>query len=222
MGPIRPRVNSSAAKLGPRFKRNFRKAITETCREQGIEIVQALITKIKPPQAIALPLRAREVAAQQLKQYTQQALQQNQEAKLATETALIEQKKELVKADRGVITETIKAEAEQGVALAEANRDREVAAKQLEAAKDRAEAILARATAEAAVIGFENEADAAGWKKAVEALGNDGEAYARFTLYQKLAPGYRAIMVNTADSPLMDIFRGFANPQKRQSTDAKN
>ncbi|MCH8046275.1 MAG: SPFH domain-containing protein [Planctomycetes bacterium] len=207
------------------FQAEFQKALTETCQARGIEIVQALITKIKPPQAIAEPLRAREVAAQQLKQYTQQALQQEQEAKLATEKALIEQKKQLVEAGREIITETTKAESEQVVALAEAKRDQEVAEKKLEAAKDQAEAMLAKAAAEAAVIGFANEADAAGWKKAVEALGNDGEAYARFVLYQKLAPGYRSIMVNTADSPLMEIFRTFAKPETSKKADpaaAKN
>jgi len=198
-----------------KFQTEFQKAITETCKAQGIEIVQALITKIKPPQAIAQPLRNREVAAQELKQYTQQALQQEEEAKLATENAMIDQKKQLVKADRDVVEETTKAEEEQGVALEEANRDKEVAEKKLEAAKDEAVAILAKAGAEAAVIGFENEADAAGWKIAVEALGNDGEAYARYVFYQKLAPGYRNIMTNTADSPLMEVFRAFtgkANP----------
>ena len=105
------------------------------------------------------------------------------------------------------------------VALAEAYRDKEVAEKKLEAARDQAEAMLAKAAAEAAVIGFANEADAAGWKKAVEALGNDGEAYARYVLYQKLAPGYRSIMVNTADSPLMEIFRTFAKPGTSGKTD---
>ena len=196
------------------FQAEFQQAITDTCEAQGIEIVQALITKITPPQAIAEPLRNREVAAQQLKQYTQEILQQDQEAKLATEQQLIEQKKQLVEASREVVTETTKAEEEQGVALAEANRDMEVAEKKLEAAKDQADAILAKASAEAAVIGFENEADAAGWSKAVEALGNDGEAYARYVLYQKLAPGYRSIMTNTADSPLMEVFRGFTAPTK--------
>ena len=102
----------------------------------------------------------------------------------------------------------------QQVALAEANRDMEVAEKKLDAAKDQAEAILAKASAEAAIVGFENEADAAGWKKAVEALGNDGEAFARYTLYKKLAPGYRSIMTNTADSPLMDVFRSFTEPSQ--------
>lgn len=196
------------------FQSEFQERITETCKEQGIEIVQALITKIKPPQAIAEPLRAREVAAQELKQYTQQILQQEQEANLATNKSLIEQKKKLVEAEREVVTDVTKAEEEQQVALAEANRDMEVAEKKLDAAKDQAEAILAKASAEAAIVGFENEADAAGWKKAVEALGNDGEAFARYTLYQKLAPGYRSIMTNTADSPLMDVFRNFTEPSQ--------
>ena len=189
------------------FQKAFQKAITDTCDEQGIEIVQALITKIKPPQAIASPLREREVAAQELKQYKQQTLQQLQEAKLATEKAMIQQRKDLVAADKTVIEEVTKAEEEQGVSLEEANRDKEVAQKELDAAKDRAIAILAQKRAEAAVIGFENIADAAGWKKAVEAMGGDGEAFARFVLYQKLAPGYRSIMTNTADSPLMQMFQ---------------
>jgi regulator of protease activity HflC (stomatin/prohibitin superfamily) len=189
------------------FQNEFQKAITETCEAQGIEIVQALITKIKPPQAIAEPLRQREVAAQELKQYTQQILQQQEEAKLATETAMIEQKRELVGAERIVIEAVTLALEEQQVALEAANRDKAVATEKLEAAKDEAEAIISRATAKAAVIGFENEADAAGWKKSVEALGNDGEAYARYVLYKKLAPGYRSIMTNTADSPLMEVFK---------------
>jgi hypothetical protein len=188
------------------FQNEFQQAITDTCKEQGIEIVQALITKIKPPQAIAEPLRQREVSAQELKQFTQEILQQQEEAKLATEKARIEQKKELVGAERLVIEAVTLALQEQGVALEAANRDVAVATEKLDAAKDEAEAILARATAKAAVIGFENDADAAGWKRAVEALGDDGEAYARYVLYQKLAPGYRSIMTNTADSPLMDIF----------------
>ena len=60
----------------------------------------------------------------------------------------------------------------------------------------------------------------AGWKKAVEALGNDGEAYARYVLYQKLAPGYRAIMTNTADSPLMEVFQNLAADGKPATSDS--
>ena len=192
------------------FQTEFQQVITQRCRSEGIEIVQALITKIRPPQAIAEPLRNREIAAQELKQYTQQILQQQQEARLATEQALIEQKKAMIGADRTVVEDVTLARQEQQVAIEATNRDKAVATEKLAAAKDEAEAILARASAKAAVIGFENEADAAGWKKAVEALGNDGEAFARYVLYQKLAPGYRDIMTNTKDSPLMRVFQNFA------------
>lgn len=192
------------------FQAEFQRAITETCKTQGIEIVQALITKIRPPQAIAQPLRDREVSAQELKQYTQQMLQQQQEAKLATEKALIDQRRKLIGANRNVVEAVTLAKEEQQVALEAANRDKAVAEQKLEAAKDEAQAILSRAQAKAAVIGYQNEAEAAGWKKAVEALGNDGEAYARYVLYQKLAPGYRNIMTNTADSPLMRVFESFS------------
>ena len=53
--------------------------------------------------------------------------------------------------------------------------------------------------------------------RVLEALGGDGEAFARYVLYQKLAPGYRAIMTNTADSPLMEVFRTFAKPAEAAS-----
>ena len=204
------------------FQTAFQQAITETCEAQGIEIIQALITKIVVPDAIAGPLREREVAAQTLLQYTQQILQQDQEALLATATEMIEQRRSLVAADRTVVEEVTKAEEEQGVALEEANRDMEVAELELQAAMDKAIAIRAQKRAEAAVIGFENEADAAGWQRAVEALDNDGEAFARYVLYQKLAPGYRSIMTNTADSPLMEVFQSFVPESTPQTPTEDN
>ncbi|MEZ6095905.1 MAG: SPFH domain-containing protein [Pirellulaceae bacterium] len=190
-----------------KFQSDFQEAIRNTCEAQGIEIVQALITRINPPQAIAGPVRDREVAAQQLKQFQQQQLQQEQEAKLATEKATVEQRKRLVEAEREVVKLLAEAKKRQEVALAEANRDKEVAEEELAAAKDKAAAIVAEKSAEAAVVEFENEADAAGWKRSVEALGGDGSAFARYVMYQKLAPGFRSIMTNTADSPLMDMFK---------------
>lgn len=193
------------------FQKEFQAKITETCKEQGIEIVQALITTITPPEAIAEPLRNREIAVQKKGQYSRETLQKEQEAVLATETALIEQKKALVTAEREIIKKITLARQEQGVALEQAERDKEVAQEQLEAAKDKAQAILAKARAESAVIGFENVADAAGWKRAVEAFGGDGSSFGRYVLYQKLAPGFKKIMTNTADSPLMRIFDHFAD-----------
>ncbi len=200
------------------FQAEFRSAIQETCEKQGIEIVQALITRIKPPEEVRGPVRDREIALQELKQYNQQEKQQLQEAQLATQKALIDQRKRLVDAEREVVKLKTEATKRQEVAVAQANRDREVAEKKLEAARDQAEAILAQKGAEAAVITFANQAEAAGWQKSVEALGNDGEAFARYVLYQKLAPGYRSIMTNTADSPLMSVFDSFSGKAKATGT----
>lgn len=204
------------------FQAEFQQAIQQTCEKQGIEIVQALITRIKPPEEIRQPVREREIASQELKQYQQQKLQQDQEAALAKETATIAQRTRLVDAEREVVKIVTEAEKRKEVAMEEANRDKEVAEKKLEAAKDQAAAILAGKRAEAAVIAFENQAEAAGWKKSVEALGNDGEAFARFVMYEKLAPGFRSIMTNTADSPLMSVFENFAGGSKadRNNTNA--
>jgi regulator of protease activity HflC (stomatin/prohibitin superfamily) len=197
-----------------KFQDDFQEAIRTTCAAQGIEIIQALITRISPPQPIAGPVRDREIAVQTKTQYEQEAAQQTEEAKLATEMALIGQKEKLVEAEQEVIIMTTEANKRQEIALAEANRDKEVATEELEAAKDQAEAMIAEKTAEAAVISFANEADAAGWKRAVEALGGDGQSYATYVLYEKLAPGYRQIMTNTADSPLMKIFEGFTSSEE--------
>ena len=202
------------------FQAEFQSKLRATCSPLGIEIVQALITEINPPQAIAAPVRAREVSNQKLKQYHQQKLQQDEEAKLAKEVALIQQLQTLVEADREVVklmTESVK---RQEVALAEANRDKDVATEELAAAKDKASAIMAEKTAEAAVVNFANEADAAGWKAAVTALNGDGQAFARYVLYQKLSPGFKSIMTNTSNSPLMDVFKSFAN--KKESDIEKN
>lgn len=194
------------------FQEHFQTELRKACDPLGIEVVQALITRINPPQQIAEPVRQREIAVQQLKQFEQELLQQESEAKLATEQALIAQKQALVKAEQDVIRLTTEALQAQEVAVTKANENLAVAELKLAAARDEAEATLARGKAEAEVIGFQNEAEAAGWQRAVAAFGDDGNAYARYVLFEKLAPAYRQIMANTADSPIMDIFRAFTAP----------
>ena len=68
------------------------------------------------------------------------------------------------------------------------------------------------------MIRFQNEAESAGWKKAVESFSGDGKAFAQYVLYQKLAASYRRIMVNTADSPMMKIFEEFATTSEPSQT----
>ncbi len=195
------------------FQQAFQDAMHAACDKEGVEIVQALITKIHPPQAIAEPVRAREVARQELSQYKEQTAQQIEEAKLATETALIAQKQALVAADQEVVKVTIKALQEQQVAVTKAEEELEVSRRDLEAAKDQAAALLARAKADAGVIVFQNVAEAAGWKTAVDALGGDGNAYAKYIMMERLAPAFTRIMANSADTPLMTVFNDVVESQ---------
>ena len=200
-----------------KFQENFQTSMREACQPLGIEIIQALITNIYPPEPIAKPVREREIAKQNEKQYQQQILQQKSEINLAIEKALVKQKTAIVQADQEVIRVTTEALREQEVAVTKAQESLAVATFKLDAAKDEAAAVLSRGKAKAEVVKFENAAAAAGWQKAVEAFDGNGSMFAQYVMYQKMASAYRNIMVNTADSPMMKIFEGFTEAAVRSS-----
>jgi hypothetical protein len=191
------------------FQEDFQKTMKSTCDEQGIEVIQALITTIKPPEKIADPVRRRQIALQQESQYKKEIEQQLAEQELAVQKATVDQKKAQVAASQEVVVVTTEAKKQQEVALIDANKRFAVAEQKLLAAKDLASAIMAKGNADADVIQFANQAEAAGWQKAVAAFGGNGTEYARWTLYKKLAPAFRSLMVNTENSPLMDVFKTF-------------
>ena len=188
------------------FEKNFQQAMVTACEPLGIEIQEALITQIRPPEQIAQPIMERENARLDEQKYQSQIAQQEVEQSLAEQNALVKQAPALIDVERKIVRLVTEAQQVQDVAVTKANEHLEVAKLKLEAAKDQAEAILARGRATADVIGYENMADAAGWRRAVEAFDGDGLEYARFVFYQKLAPAYRSIMTNTADSPIMRMF----------------
>ncbi|MFN3157988.1 MAG: SPFH domain-containing protein [Rubinisphaera brasiliensis] len=192
------------------FETKFEDVIRAECEPLGIEVVQALIRNIQPPQQIAGPVRDRELAKQDQTKFRQQILQQQEEIATAIEREMVKRKQAIVKADQDVVKMTTEALREQEVAVTKANERLEVAKLKVQAAKDEAEAIRARGKAEADVITFNNEAEAAGWKQSVAAFSGDGNAFARYLLHQKLAPAYRNIMANTDNSPIMRIFETFA------------
>lgn len=191
------------------FQEDFQKAMKSTCDDQGIEVIQALITTIKPPEQIADPVRRRQIALQQELQYKKEIEQQAAEQELAIQRSLVLQKKAVVEARQEVVVVTTEAKRKQEVALIDANKRLAVAEQKLMAAKDLASAIMAKGKAEADVITFANKAQAAGWQKSIAAFGGNGSEFARWTLYKKLAPAFRSMMVNTDNSPLMDAFKVF-------------
>jgi hypothetical protein len=191
------------------FQHAFQLALEKTCEEKGIEIVVVSITDYQPPQKIRDVVMKREIAVQDMEKYHKQKLQQESEKELAVEKALIERKKEIVAADQQVIQVTTEAERKQQVALIEANQRLKVADYQMKAAEDMAAKALRMGEAEAKVIQYDNEAEAAGWRKSVAAFNGDGQQLAQYILFTKMAPSFQRMMVNTADSPLMKVFERF-------------
>ena len=157
---------------------------------------------------------------QKEQQFVKEIVQQESEKELAIEQELINQKRALIEAERDVVQVVTEAQRAKEVALIEANQKLAVAEFELKAAKDEASAVTAGGKAAAAVVQFQSEAEAAGWSKAVEAFSGNGNEYARWGLLQKLAPSFRQMRINTADSPLMDIFDQYQDPAVETATTA--
>jgi regulator of protease activity HflC (stomatin/prohibitin superfamily) len=193
------------------FQTNLVKTLTTNCKKQGVDILAVAITSIQPPEAIAVPVRKREVAKQELSQFVQEKLQQLSQAKLKVEQILADQKQALVEAEQSVVEKTTRAEQEQSVAVTMAEQKYQVAQTELEAVKNKAEAIVAEAEGAAEVIKSKNHAELAGLSARVRAFGGDGSAVAQNLLVTKLAPAYRTILSNS-EGPLMELFGQLSRP----------
>ena len=201
-----------------KFQHEFESKLREACEKQGIEVLQALVRDIVPPDDIKNPINEREVAKQQILSLQQQMQVAKSSANLATQTEMANQNQKIGEANKQVVTLVKKAEQEKDVAVTKANQDLAVAQLQLEAAKNLADATVARGTAEANVILLHKQAEAEPLRQQVAAFG-DGNAYAQYFFYQKVAPSVKSILTNT-DGPFADLFQQFMKPthDKRQPT----
>ena len=172
---------------------------------------------IVPPDNIKNPINEREVAKQQILSLQEQILVAKSSANLATQTELANQNQMIGEANKQVVTLVKKAQQDKDVALTKAQQDLAVAQLQLEAAKNLADATVARGTAEANVILLNKQAEAEPLAKQVEAFG-DGNAYAQYFFYQKVAPSVKSILTNT-DGPFADLFRQFMKPSPDKRSD---
>lgn len=193
-----------------RFQQEFAQHLTEACKLQGIVIHQALVRDILPPDAIRDPINEREVARQRIKTLEQQIQVARSQADLARQEAMAEQNRKIGEANAQVVGITKKAEQLRDVALTKAEQELAVAKLRLEAAQKQADALVARGTAEANVVLLQKKAEAEPLRQQVAAFG-DGNAYARYFFYQKVAPSMKSILTNT-DGPFADVFKQFTGP----------
>ncbi|MGH7177054.1 MAG: SPFH domain-containing protein, partial [Tepidisphaeraceae bacterium] len=87
-----------------RFQAEFEAKLREACEKQGIEILQALVRDIVPPDDIKNPINEREIAKQQIRSLEQQIQVARSQADLATQTETGQQNQKIGDANKQVVT----------------------------------------------------------------------------------------------------------------------
>lgn len=177
------------------------------CGPRGILIKSVLINDIEPTEAIASPIRDREIAKEELARNRNQLTQAQAEQRLAREEELVKQQQEKVKAETGRLQKVIAARNRQDVALIEQEKLLTVAKTDLQASQKEAEAIKARGQAAADVIVLETTAEAQALQRSVVAFRSPA-TYTFYEFAQKIAPRIDAVFANT-DGAMGQLFEGF-------------
>ena len=194
------------------FQDEFSKTITSESAKKNILVKAALISEIEPPQKIAEPIREREIAIQTRAKYEREIDRAQTDAQVARQQKMQEQRVRVVTAETTQTNEVQKATKEQQVQVIAAQRDLEVARKDLETSEKQAQAIVPTGEGDADVITYTRTAEANALRSIIAPFGN-GEAYARYLYLKKIAPNIDSILANS-DGPLAAPFRELSTSPK--------
>lgn len=186
------------------FQNSLQEYLRKISQPWGISVNSVLIRNIIPPEEIAQVIRERELAVQEARKFEQQIERAKSKAELTKQEMLAEQNRKKVQAETEKIRAEIAAKQEQQVKLIAAQREFDVAKINLETTNSKIAAMMLSAEAEQDVIRKNNEAEAKVLSDKISAFG-DGFAYARYLLYQKIAPALKDILTN-------DGTKGFGFP----------
>ncbi|MDD4737244.1 MAG: SPFH domain-containing protein, partial [Kiritimatiellae bacterium] len=215
-GSKNPAKNYIMGDTRQQFQDNLEAHLKTQCGKWGVDIKSVLIRNITPPDEIAGIIRDREVAVQNAKKYEQQIEQAKSKAELTRQEMLALQNKEKVEADTARIRATILAKQEQSVRVTAAEREREVARLENEAAAAQAEAIMLTANADKEVIRLNNEAQTAVIRAQVDAFGK-GLFFARYVFYQRVAPKIHSILSGDQRQGLGALFMPLLPEVKKEA-----
>ncbi|MCZ6691016.1 MAG: SPFH domain-containing protein [Planctomycetota bacterium] len=189
------------------FQNAVLKKIRSKAADSGILIKSLLVNEIEPPQAIAQPIREREIAKEELARNKQQLTQAQADQKLARQEALVMQEQKKVEAETEKLQIEIAARNRQEVALIKQEQLLQVAKTDFDAAKREAKAIVSRGQAAADVVRFQREAEAEALRLSIVAFPN-GAAFARYEFYKKVAPRILSVFADT-EGAFGDIFEEY-------------
>lgn len=193
-----------------KFQQEFERRLREACAALGVEVLQALVRDIIPPEAIKDPINEREIAKERILQYEQQIKYAQTEAERVKQEETVKQNTAIGEANKAVVTIEKQAQQEYEVALTQVRQKLAVTKLRLEASRKQADATVARGRAEANIILLKKRAEAEPLRQQIAAFGG-GDSYARYFFYQKIAPSIKSILSNT-EGPFADLFKQFATP----------
>ncbi|MEE9369104.1 MAG: SPFH domain-containing protein [Pontiella sp.] len=208
-GSKHPAVNFIVGETRQKFQDDLEAHLRAKSSGWGVDIKSVLVRKVIPPDEIASITRDRELAVQDAAKYEQQIVQAKSKAELTKQEMLAIQNREKVEADTKRIRAVIDAEQDQSVRLISAQKELDVAKVEYEAALFQAEAVILMADGEKDAIKAKNEAEAAVLGNQVSALGG-GANFARYTLYEKIAPNILTVLSSDSDEGVGGIFSTFA------------
>ena len=207
-GSKHPAIDFIVGETRQRFQKQLEEHLHVKCDDWGVSIQSVLVRKILVPDQIASISRDREVAVQDAAKYEQQIAQARSKAELGRQEMLAEQNKEKVQADTARIRAVIEAEQDLNVRVIAANRELEVNRLEDAAATFRVEAVLSEARGERDAVAARNAADAAVFAEQVRAFGG-GMNFARYTLYQRVAPRIEWVLTGDGQDGLGSLFLPF-------------
>jgi hypothetical protein len=188
--------------------------IKPRCAELGVELRAVTLADIRPPAELADQIAQRELARVELEKNTVRVRQYKTEQDLKAKEALKVQAKEKVEAETALLQAKTRSDQVLEVELSRLKQELDNAQLQLEAAKNQAEAILAKGKAEAAVIGLTNTAEVAGLRTAVQGF-SGVQNFAQYHIVTKLAPALSEIFASDS-SEFAKIFSGYMTPQAHE------
>jgi len=219
-GSKHPAINFIVGESRQKFQSELESHLQLKTQDWGVDIKSVLVRKIIVPDQIASISRDREIAVQDAVKYDQQLQQAKSKAELVKQQMLAKQNQYKVEADTRRIQAVIKAQQDQAVRIVAAQRHREVAKLEKQAAVFDAQAVLNKAAGDRDAIRAHNEAQAAVLSAQVKALGS-GMSLARFSFLNRVGPQIKSILTNDQDEGLGVLFSPLLRPQDARKKGGK-
>jgi hypothetical protein len=217
---ITPASATETKKINSReaLQRALLAKVKPTCKELGIDIRAVTLADLVPPAELAKQISDRELARVEQEKNKVQLRQFKAMQDLRAAEGLKQQAREKVEAETRLIQAKTQAEQLKEVEGSKLKNELERAQLRLEAARQQTRSIMAQGTAEATVIGAQNEAEVAGLRKAIQGF-RSVQDYAQYQIMKRLGPALTEIFASD-DSDFAKLFSTFmaSPPQMKAAT----